>query len=347
MDFIEVIARKKRKDSYRQATQLEEIELGRVVEGLEVTGGTYGGRSSHLELNHLAPMSACSRELELPSSRFGRMGTIGELGESQESSCPPSLPPMTAAGPTAPHTALRAQLSRDSTLTHPDEASETVFSSSSEDAVEAARSRWRYRKNLIVLSLSFILVFTAFRSIQNLQSSLNTEGRLGVIAMGCVHGTMFLTCLFAPVLINKLTSKWTIVLGLLFYLFWIAANFYPHFYTLIPTSIGVGFGQSLAWGAQVTYIQKLATDYAHLSKELSYQELSKFNGIFLACFQTAHIWGNLVSSVMLQTLREDHEHQPTGNMDMGLYCGVYDHCEDRTPVPINIFNMSEEGELSI
>lgn len=168
-----------------------------------------------------------------------------------------------------------------------------------EDPKVFVKSQWRYRKNLIVLSLSFILVFTAFRSIQNLQSSLNQAGHLGVIAMGCVHGTMFLTCLFAPVLINKLTSKWTIVLGLLFYLFWIAANFYPHFYTLIPTSVGVGFGQSLAWGAQVTYIQKLAVDYAHLSKELTHQELAKFNGIFLACFQTTHIWGNVISSLML------------------------------------------------
>ena len=256
VDFIEVIARKKRKDSYKQATQLEEIELASV------------------ELNHIP---TCSHDLEIPPSRFGRMGTIGELGESQESNCPPSSVPLsvTVTGATPMyHSGLRAQLSRESThSTHPDETSETVFSSSSEDAVEAARSRWKYRKNLIVLSLSFILVFTAFRSIQNLQSSLNTGGRLGVIAMGCVHGTMFLTCLFAPVLINKLTSKWTIVLGLLFYLFWIAANFYPHFYTLIPTSIGVGFGQSLAWGAQVTYIQKLAMDYAHLSKELTHQEL--------------------------------------------------------------------------
>lgn len=34
-------------------------------------------------------------------------------------------------------------------------------------------------KNLIVLSLSFLLMFTSFRSIQSLQSSLNSIGRFG------------------------------------------------------------------------------------------------------------------------------------------------------------------------
>ena len=194
-------------------------------------------------------------------------------------------------------------------------------------------SKWKYIKNFTVLSLSFILVFSAFRSIQNLQTSLNSKMNLGFITMGCVHGTMFLTCLFTPVLVNKLTSKWTIVLGLIFYLFWIAANFYPHFYTLIPTSIGVGFGQSLAWGAQVTYLQQLSIDYAYVSKELSQQELARFNGVFLACFQTTHVWGNLVSSLML---KPPVEHLITdGNMtsmmepallDKGVYCGVYDAC---------------------
>lgn len=226
-------------------------------------------------------------------------------------------------------------------------------------------SRWKYRKNLIVLSLSFILVFTAFRAIQNLQSSLNSKDGLGVIAMGCVHGTMFLTCLFTPVLINKLTSKWTIVLGLLFYLFWMASNFYPHFYTLIPTAIGVGFGQSLAWGAQVTYIQKLAVDYAHLSREVTQQELYKFNGVFLACFQTSHIWGNLVSSLMLDsdTLRAAMEDdQGLGMLDYGLlddgnftgdpplpaivgkHCGVYDLCDEGFSY---VSNMTGEWMLQI
>ena len=228
---------------------------------------------------------------------------------------------------------------------------ETVASTITEVdiGVDLTQDTWRYRRNLLVITVSFIMVFSAFRAIQNLQSSLNTQGRLGVIAMACVHGTMFLTCLFAPVLINKLTSKWTIVLGLLFYLFWIVANFYPHFYTLIPTSIGVGFGQSLAWSAQVTYISKLALDYAHLSRQVSEQEAYKFNGIFLACFQTSHIWGNLVSSLVLAKNTEHHSIRPTNSTMVhveepvyGVSCGGYDTCKEEVP---EFWNISSTGSL--
>ena len=210
-------------------------------------------------------------------------------------------------------------------------------------------SKWKYIKNFTILSVSFILVFSAFRSIQNLQTSLNSKNNLGFITMGCVHGTMFLTCLFTPVLVNRFTSKWTIVLGLMFYLFWISANFYPHFYTLIPTSLGVGFGQSLAWGAQVTYLQQLSIDYAYVSKELSQQELARFNGVFLACFQTTHVWGNLISSLIL-TPPSKHVMSDgnvssmimTPQMAGAIYCGVYDSCSGVTGAPEAMADMYQD-----
>lgn len=207
------------------------------------------------------------------------------------------------------------------------------------DADVLGNTRWRYIKNLVVLSLSFILVFSAFRSIQNLQSSLNTTGRLGVIAMCCVHGTMCLSCLFSPVLTTRVSPKWTIVVGLIFYLFWIAANFFPHFYTLVPTSIAVGFGQSLAWGAQVAYIERLATEYAQMTRALTRQEVYRSNGIFLACFQTSHVWGNLVSSLMLSGDRllpgqttPNNQTVELNEWDIGVYCGVYERCKEQSSV---------------
>ena len=288
--FIEgIVQKKQRKNSYKAATEDDEIEMGALQQH---QGAPEHSHYDHVDSNHI--------------------GTITEIPVEDCTTLSFTVPQVHHP-PNQERKKMRARLDGSMPSMHPSHrlrhfSGDTVSSgdvfgdSGSHHGMLLKRSRWQYRKNLIVLSISFILIFTAFRSIQNLQSSLNTSGRLGVIAMACVHGTMFLTCLFAPVLINKLTSKWTIVLGLLFYLFWIVANFYPHFYTLIPTSIGVGFGQSLAWGAQITYIQKLAVDYAHLSRELTHQELSKFNGIFLACFQTTHIWGNVISSVMLASL---------------------------------------------
>jgi hypothetical protein len=106
-------------------------------------------------------------------------------------------------------------------------------------------------RSLVVVSLSFVLVFSSFRSVQSLQSSINSAGGLGVMTMACAHLSMCLTCHATPRLVQRLSSKWTLILGVIFYMAWIAANMAPHPYTLLPTALGVGFGQSLVWSAQV------------------------------------------------------------------------------------------------
>ncbi|XP_067670327.1 protein unc-93 homolog A-like [Haliotis asinina] len=156
-----------------------------------------------------------------------------------------------------------------------------------------------FKKNLIVLCASFILIFSSFRAIQNLQSSVNTASNLGIITMSCVHGTTVLTCLLAPVVINIFSAKWSLALGMLCYLIWFGANFYPRFYTLIPTALLAGLGQGILWTAEISYVLKLAFDSARVTKDLLEHEMFRFHGIFLACFQTTHIWGNLISSILI------------------------------------------------
>ena len=214
------------------------------------------------------------------------------------------------------------------------------------------RPKWRCWKNLIVLSLSFVFVFTAFRAIQNLQSSLNTSGRLGSLAMCFLYGSAFASGIFAPIVVNMLTPKWTMTLGIFFYLFWIAANLCPHVYTLLPTSLAVGLGHSLAWSAQLAYVEKLVeTSWCHTSGTglSEQQELYRFKGIFLSSFQTSHIWGNLVSSLMLSFSGFDRKDKygsresPGDDLGFGLsgaYCGVYDTCKDAT----NLWNSSVPSE---
>ena len=124
-----------------------------------------------------------------------------------------------------------------------------------------------YKKNLVFLCVSFIMLFSAFRAIQNLQSSMNDEDHLGIIAMSCVHGSMFLTCLWAPSLINVFTAKWAIVCGMFSFLGWIGANIHPEFYTLVPTALLSGWGQGILWTAEISYILKLAFDTSKLSKD--------------------------------------------------------------------------------
>ncbi|WAR27578.1 UN93L-like protein, partial [Mya arenaria] len=165
----------------------------------------------------------------------------------------------------------------------------------------------RIRKNFVLLCVSFILVFNAFRAIQNLQSSLNSTGYLGIISMASIHGTMCLTCLWAPVLINSVTAKWTLVIGVWTHILWIAGNFYPRFYTLIPLGIIAGIGKGIIWTAESSYLVKLSYDYSRVTKEGFEREMFRFHGIFIACFQTTHIFGNLISSLVLHGARNELE----------------------------------------
>jgi len=83
------------------------------------------------------------------------------------------------------------------------------------------------------------------------------------------------------------------------------------------------------------------------------------NGVFLACFQTTHIWGNLVSSLLLShglvggqhggyagkagsPLIDDEYSEIYSAADgTGAYCGTYDTCNSLQPVtslatPLNL-----------
>ncbi|KAK3576536.1 hypothetical protein CHS0354_018042 [Potamilus streckersoni] len=205
----------------------------------------------------------------------------------------------------------------------------------SEDSVTGrALHIFTYKKNLILLCASFILMFSAFRAIQNLQSSINNQDNLGIITMSCVHGTMFFTCVLAPVIINKLTAKWALVSGMTSFLCWIAANFYSRFYTLIPFGILAGLGQGILWTAESSYILKLAFDTSRVSKEGLEKEAFRFHGIFLACFQTTHIWGNLISSLIFHSARkvamaaasatvDDYDNNTYHQEDGPVSCGGY------------------------
>lgn len=184
-----------------------------------------------------------------------------------------------------------------------------------------------FNKNLIVLCLSFILVFSSFRAIQNLQSSMHTTDNLGILTMMMVHVSMVFACLVAPIIINIFRAKWALCIGILCFLIWFGANFHPTFYTLIPTSLFVGFGQGILWNAETSYILKLAFDSAKATKGHLEREMFRFQGIFLACFQTTHIWGNLVSSLLLT--QRANEISPS--QDLSGTAGLdYPHYDDFT-----------------
>jgi hypothetical protein len=76
----------------------------------------------------------------------------------------------------------------------------------------------------------------------------------------------------------------------------IAAQFYPRFYTMIPAGLAVGLGGGPLWCAKCTYLTVVAEAYASLSDLSADVLVTRFFGLFFMFYQMAQVWGNLISS---------------------------------------------------
>uniref|UniRef100_A0A1B0CPZ7 Putative conserved plasma membrane protein n=1 Tax=Lutzomyia longipalpis TaxID=7200 RepID=A0A1B0CPZ7_LUTLO len=160
--------------------------------------------------------------------------------------------------------------------------------------------KWRILKNIAVISVAFLLQFTAFQGTGSLQSSINAAGGLGTTSLSAVFGAIIISCAFIPTLaIRKLTAKWTLCLSMLCYVPYIMSQFYPQFYTLIPAGCLAGLGAAPMWAAQSTYLTQVAYIYARVTQQPPEAAIVRFFGIFYLCWQSAELWGNLISGLVL------------------------------------------------
>ncbi|XP_016083372.2 protein unc-93 homolog A [Ornithorhynchus anatinus] len=186
-------------------------------------------------------------------------------------------------------------------------------------------------KNVIVVSLGFLLLFTAYGGLQSLQSSLNQEEGLGVTALSVLYGALILSSMFLPpMLIKKFGCKWTIVVSMCCYIAFSLGNFYPSWYTLIPTSMILGLGGAPLWSAKCTYLTISGNEYARRAGKIGRNVVNQYFGIFFLLFQSSGVWGNLISSLIFAQ-------SPTQGInpeEQLKYCGASD-CPTTTNVSTN------------
>jgi hypothetical protein len=76
------------------------------------------------------------------------------------------------------------------------------------------RLGFRTYKNLLVISVAFLLQFTAFNGMQNLQSSLNTEANIGVNSSSIIYVFLIISSIFLPHPVMSIFGlKWTLVIS--------------------------------------------------------------------------------------------------------------------------------------
>ncbi|KAM5163098.1 protein unc-93 homolog A [Mantella aurantiaca] len=180
----------------------------------------------------------------------------------------------------------------------------------------------KYLKNILVVSFGFLLLFTAFGGLQSLQSSLNADEGLGVASLSIIYGALIISSMFVPpILIQKIGCKWTIVVSMCCYVTYSLGNFYPSWYTLIPTSVILGFGGAPLWAAKCTYLTISGNRYAKVVKKEGKDIVSQYFGLFFLIFQSSGVWGNLISSLIFdQTTDEGYD----VNLSNYTYCGAKD-----------------------
>merc|ERR1712106_552560 len=175
-------------------------------------------------------------------------------------------------------------------------------------------------KNVLLISVSFLLLFVAFESMSKLQSSINVVNNLGTWANATVYASLILSCMFMPsILIKKLKVKWTLVVCIFSYSTYIAAQFYPEFYTLLPTAFILGMGAAPMWSAKCTYLTQVALRFAGLDGSDPEPVVVKFFGIFFFFFQCNSILGNIISTTVLSS-GSTEVHADLSDADMAL-CG--------------------------
>ncbi|XP_069811629.1 protein unc-93 homolog A-like isoform X1 [Dendropsophus ebraccatus] len=159
----------------------------------------------------------------------------------------------------------------------------------------------KHLKNIIILSFGFLLLSTAYGGLQTIQSSLNSEKGLGVASLSVVYGCLIVSSLFLPpIVIKKIGCKWTLVISMCCYVSYSVGNFKPNWYSILITSAILGIGGGPLWASKCTYLTVSGIRYAEQTGKEKMDVVNQYFGVFFLIYQTSGIWGNLISSLVLQ-----------------------------------------------
>ncbi|XP_076819317.1 protein unc-93 homolog A-like isoform X2 [Clavelina lepadiformis] len=204
------------------------------------------------------------------------------------------------------------------------------------------KEKFKLMKNLLLICLAFMCNFTAFGGASTLQSSLNSDQGLGTASLAIIYGALIVSAMFTPTIIIKhLGCRWTICAAIIGYVTYPLANFYPHWGTLVPSSIIVGFSAAPLWSAKCAYLTTSAKRYARLTKETTDTVVNRFFGIFFLFFQFNNIIGQLISSFVLSSADSSNLIFPNCYNETYIksYCGARD-CQDDLEEARAMFNVS-------
>jgi len=142
--------------------------------------------------------------------------------------------------------------------------------------------------NVLLLSISLMLIFTAFNTTQswvtNLLSTLDFPD-LGNLSLTVLYSAVFASLLITPHMVHFLSEIRSIVLGSACYVVYMASLIHIFPVLVLFASAVNGFGASILWVAVGGLLTKCST---HQNKGL-------VTGIFWSIFQLSMIIGNIIA----------------------------------------------------
>lgn len=171
-------------------------------------------------------------------------------------------------------------------------------------------------KNLLGISLSFLIIFGVYLTEIGLQSSINEDAGLGLATLSIVYFTFVLSCFYSASVVRLIGTKYTTLIAYTGMSVYTISNFYPSWYTLVPGSVIIGMVFGPLWTSHGVHITGIAHQYAQAANKTIEQVVFFFFGIYVFCFKIAYLPGNILSSLILLNGRSPNTSIVDDSLDM-------------------------------
>ena len=147
------------------------------------------------------------------------------------------------------------------------------------------------RYNIIMVSTSFLVLFSSYNALQNIATSLFPNG-LGNQSLSVLYGTCAASVFFAPPIVHLLNSRYTMILAGTFYVIYMLSLIVIIPDVVLALSTVIGVGDILLWTAVGVFISQNST-----RAEYGYN-----SGLFWSIFQLCNIIGNVAIYFVLSNV---------------------------------------------
>ena len=154
---------------------------------------------------------------------------------------------------------------------------------------------------LFAVCASSFLIFLAYTSIQNLESTINKDA--GTTAIGVLYLSIICATPFAPRVISLLGRKKAFVCSTFTYLAFVASNLYPSYEIMLPAAVVIGVGGSVYWPTTLSLLKHFSVQHAKRKGLDESKALDLFSSAFWGSFQFSQLIGSLMIYLLFQNTK--------------------------------------------